>query len=296
MKIKSICIVGGGSSGWMTAALLSKHTNIDITLVESSDVPTIGVGESTIGHINRFLDLLELRDEEWMPQCKATYKTSIKFTNFREKGSVFHYPFGKFDLTDSPNGLQDYFAWAANDPECKPEYFSQMFNSITTMTDMNRMTKNENEELRGFDFKYDTAYHMDAALFGDYLKKRFCKKVTHVIDTVTDVNVNADQWVTSINGKKTGTITADLFVDCTGFLALLIDKALKVPFKSFDGYLMNDRAIATQIPYIDPELEMETVTNCTAIESGWVWNIPLIHRIGTGYVYSSKFATPERTC
>jgi flavin-dependent dehydrogenase len=293
MNIKRICIVGGGSSGWMTAALLSKHTDFDITLIESSNVPTIGVGESTIGHINRYLNLLELKDEEWMPYCKATYKTSIKFTNFREKKSAFHYPFGQYNFTDLPNGMADYFAWAAYDPKCRPEHFAEMFNSQTIMTDRNKMTRNENNELEGFNFATDTAYHMDAALFGDFLKKRYCSDINHIVDTVTEVNTDEHKNVKSLSTAKSGNLTADLFVDCTGFLALLIDKALKVPFKSFDGVLMNDRAIATQIPYIDPEKEMESVTNCTAIEAGWVWNIPLIHRIGTGYVYSSKFATKE---
>jgi tryptophan halogenase len=293
MKIENICIVGGGSAGWMTAALLSKHTDHNITLIESDSVGTIGVGESTIGHINTFMQLLELKDEEWMPECNATYKTSIKFTNFREKGSVFHYPFGRYDFTDAPNGMADYFAWNAKDPECKPEYFSEFFNNSTILTDMNKMTRNEDGRLRGFNFNTDTAYHMDASKFGQYLKNRFCQNVTHIVDTVVEVNKNSDRYVTSLSTTKSGELKADLFIDCTGFLGLLIDKTLKVPFKDFDGYLMNDRAIATQIPYIDPELEMESATNCTALEAGWVWNIPLIHRIGTGYVYSSKFATKE---
>jgi len=294
MKIKNICIVGGGSSGWMTAALLSKHTDHDITLIESTEVGTVGVGESTIGHINTFTALLELKDEEWMPECNATYKTSIKFTNFRDNKTVFHYPFGKYDFTESENGLMDYFVWSAHDKECKPEYFSEMYNNSTILTDMNKMTWNKDGVLRGFNHKKDTAYHMDASKFGQYLKKRFCDKVTHIIDTVTEVNTDIDNNVKSLHTKGNGVLVADLYIDCTGFLGLLIDKTLKEPFKDFGGYLMNDRAIATQIPYINKEQEMESVTNCTAIDAGWVWNIPLIHRIGTGYVYSSKFATQEQ--
>jgi tryptophan halogenase len=93
MKIESIVIVGGGSSGWMAAAALSKVLpNVGIALVESKHIKTIGVGESTLGHINRFLKLLDLQDEDWMAECNATYKNSIRFTDFREKGSVFEYP------------------------------------------------------------------------------------------------------------------------------------------------------------------------------------------------------------
>ena len=102
MKIKSVTIVGGGSAGWMTAALLSKYSNIKIILVESKKIKTIGVGESTLQKFNELLNRLELDDSEWMPKCKATYKTSIAFKNWREgQGERFQYPFGRYDLTDT---------------------------------------------------------------------------------------------------------------------------------------------------------------------------------------------------
>lgn len=109
MKVESIVIVGGGSSGWMSAAALSKLVpNIEVALVESKNIKTVGVGESTLGHINRFLRMLGLKDEDWMAKCNATYKNSIRFTDFREKGAVFEYPFGKFHLNNSNNGLNDW--------------------------------------------------------------------------------------------------------------------------------------------------------------------------------------------
>jgi len=163
------------------------------------------------------------------------------------------------------------------------------------MTDKNKLTKNENHELRGFDFKYDTAYHMDASLFGNYLKDKICKPsgMEHLISNVTGFKKNEDGSIKCVETDTLGDIHADLFIDCTGFKSLLLEQAMKVPFESFENHLHNDRAIATVIPYIDKDKEMECVTSCTAIESGWVWNIPLWNRIGTGYVYSSKFATEE---
>ena len=108
MQIKSVVIVGGGSSGWMSAAALSKLCpQLEITLVESKNVKTVGVGESTLGHINRFLRMLDLKDEDWMKQCNATYKSSIKFTDFRKPGTYFHYPFGEYDLSLTKNGIMD---------------------------------------------------------------------------------------------------------------------------------------------------------------------------------------------
>ena len=295
MKIKNVCIVGGGSAGWMTAAALVKAVPwLNLTLIESKEIGNIGVGESTIGHINSYMAALGLKDEDWMSKCNATYKTSIKFTDFNP-GKTFHYPFGKFDFTDSPNGLMDWFNMKLQDPDTDDSNFAEYFHSSVAMIDANKMTNNENGELRGFDFKSNTAYHMDASLFGEFLRDEFClpSGMTHIFDNVTDVNLNSDGSVKSLSTKNSGELTADLFIDCTGFNALLLDKALKVPFINFNDVLINDRAVAAQIPYIDKDKEMESVTNCTAIEAGWCWNIPLYTRIGAGYVYSSKFATQE---
>ena len=137
MHIKTVTIVGGGSSGWMTAAALAKLCpHLDVTLIESEIVTTIGVGESTLGHINKFLHLLDLKDEDWMAACNATYKNSIRFTNFREgKGESFEYPFGAgLDLTDKPGGLHSWYDLAAMYPdEYGPETFAEFFCTGNTM-------------------------------------------------------------------------------------------------------------------------------------------------------------------
>ena len=110
MKINSLTIVGGGSAGWMTAALLSKYSDIKITLIESENINTIGVGESTLEHFNRLLRRLHLKDKEWMSKCKATYKTSIAFKNWRDgKGERFQYPFGHFDYDNLKNNPLQFF-------------------------------------------------------------------------------------------------------------------------------------------------------------------------------------------
>jgi tryptophan halogenase len=299
-NIKSILIVGGGSSGWMTAAAISKKLpNIKLTLIESPNIPIIGVGESTIGHINQFMHLLGLKDEDWMPHCNATYKTSIKFIDFRENPTeqphTFHYPFGIFDHTDKPRQIMDWFLYKADHPELDPKNFAEFFHDSILMTDANKMTRNENHLLRGFNFNADTAYHMDAGAFGAYLRDTMClpSGMRHLLDNVIDATLNEDGSINEILTENSGPLTADLYIDCTGFKSLLLEGKMGVEFKSFGDTLLNDRAIATVIPYIDKEREMENYTSCTAIEAGWVWNIPLWHRIGTGYVYSSKYATKE---
>jgi hypothetical protein len=136
---------------------------------------------------------------------------------------------------------------------------------------------------------------MDATLFGIWLRDNLClpNGMTHVLDTVTDIVQRDDGSIEKIGTENSGYLAADLFIDCTGFKSLLLEQTLKTPFISFHDTLLNDRAVATVIPYIDKEAEMENYTSCTAIECGWVWNIPLWNRIGTGYVYSSKHATEE---
>lgn len=302
MKIKSVLIVGGGSSGWMTAAALVRQLPwLDITLMEAPGIPTIGVGESTIGHINSYMNAVGLKDEEWMPHCNATYKTSIKFTDFRENPGpekhVFHYPFGVVDITDKEHGPMEWFLHNAQDRETwAPGTFAEYYHPHVIMADHNKMTNNENFEIRGFDFKYDTAYHMDAALFGQYLKNHVCipEGVKHITDTMVGATKADNGSLSGIITENNGTLSADLYIDCTGFRSLLLEGQMGSEFVSFHDTLMNDSAIATIIPYLDVENEMTSATNCTAIESGWVWNIPLFNRIGTGYVYSSKFSTPEQ--
>jgi len=299
-NVKSITIVGGGSSGWMTAAAICRRLpTVKLTLIESDTIPTIGVGESTIGHINQFLHLLKLKDEDWMPHCNATYKTSIKFVDFREapkeQPHVFHYPFGNFDMSDKPRQLMDWFLYKTAHPELDNSNFAEFYHDCVLMTDAGKMTRNEDQKIRGFMFDSDTAYHMDASLFGEYLKRHICLPtgMRHVVDTVVDVTQHEDGSIQSIVTEKSGNFTADLFIDCTGFKSLLLEQKLKVPFISFGDTLQNDRAVATVIPYVDRDRELENYTSCTAIECGWVWNIPLWNRIGTGYVYSSKFATEQ---
>jgi hypothetical protein len=299
-QIKKICIVGGGSAGWMTAALLGKKLpkDTEISLVESPKVATVGVGESTLGHINRYLDMLELKDEDWMSECNATYKTSIRFSDFKEKdGSSFQYPFGTMLFDHTSNGIMDYFWYQAyNDNPYDSSEFAGWALNQTIMTDQNKLYDNADEEqkIRAFDFHLNTAYHMDAEKFGQYLKNKIAipEGVKHFFDTIKDVKQDKNGNIVELIGEEQSYV-ADLYIDCTGFTKLLIEKIMKTKFISFDDVLMNDRALATRIPYNDKESEMHSYTDCTAIENGWVWDIPLYHRRGTGYVHSSKFVDWE---
>jgi tryptophan halogenase len=299
MKIKKVVIVGGGSSGWMTAAALCRQfPELEITLIESKDIKTIGVGESTLFGINQYLSLLNIEDKEWMPECDATYKVSISFTDFRDKGTHFQYPFGGGAQSNQmPLGLDCWPILRQLDKENNPlEKFAEFYNPITYLATKNRMTYNEDQSIPAFDPIGDVAYHFDSTKFGIYLRDKICKPsgLQHVVEEVTDITKkeNGDvEYVITESGSK---FEADLFVDCTGFKSLLLEETMGSKFISYSDTLLNDSALATKLEYDDPEVEMTNFTDCTAIENGWVWNIPLWNRIGSGYVYSSKFVDRDQ--
>jgi len=295
--IEKIVIVGGGSAGWMTAALLTKKfPNFKFTLVESPDVPTVGVGESTLGTLNLFLHLLDLDDKEWMEYCNCTYKLSIKFTDFYKVGETFYYPFGQKDRKTTLAGLTDWYHKKLLYPETPWNDFYECVYSTMPLIYNNKMCDNiTTPKLEGYSFKNDSAYHMDAALLAQFLKEKYAipSGMEYIQQHVTDIIKDADGYLDHLVLKNGETVTGDLFIDCTGFKSLLLEQTMGVPFESFKKWLPNDHAWTCHVPYHDKELEMENVTNCTAYNNGWVWNIPLYHRIGSGYVFSSDFISIE---
>lgn len=291
-KTNNIVIVGGGSAGWMTAAsLISLFPDKKITVIESKNVPTVGVGESTIGGIRNWMYMIGIDDADFMKETDATYKLAIEFKDFYKKNNQsWFYPFGRPFFEENLHNTNDWFIKKALYPETTPDDFADCFYPQMALVKENKLSElNHNY----FDLYYDTAFHFDATKFGIWLRDKFCKPrgVIHEINDVVNAKISEiGISKLTLNDKS---ITADLFVDCTGFQSLLLEKYLKVPFKSYEHILPNNRAWATRIPYIDKENQINSVTKCTAIDHGWVWNIPLWSRIGSGYVYSDKFVSNE---
>ena len=275
-----VCIVGGGSSGWMTATTFCKKLNYDVTLVESPDVPISGVGESTLHQFQRWIDFVGIRDDEkeFIKETGGTIKHAIKFTNFLEKNSgSFYYPFGL-----SPKDPNGWWSEQLRTGRLHHNEYAQNINHIALLAARNKV-----------DLNSDYAYHFDAIKYGQFLKRKYCQKVEHiranVVNYVTTDEINFHSLVLD-DGSE---IEADLFIDCTGFAAKLIGEYVEEPFVPFDHVLFNDSAWTTHIPYRDKAKELTSVTECTAIENGWVWNIPLWDNVGTGYVYSSRHVSKE---
>jgi len=294
-KIEKIVIVGGGSAGWMSAATLIKaFPNKDITLIESPNVPIIGVGESTLGHFNQFLNFLEIKDQEFMKECDATYKLSISFTDFYEKGSgTFHYPFGGIDVEGNMINKNDWYFKKIIYPETPVSDYAESVYPIMALVNENKIS-DKNNIVPGYTLKNSVAYHIDAVKFGIWLREKYAKPrgVKHIQSEVVDVVLNED-GIDFLTLKDSSNISADLFVDCTGFKSLLLEGHLKEPFRSAQNILPNSHAWATRIQYTNKKEQLKGWTDCHALGNGWVWNTPLWIRMGTGYVYSDKYISHE---
>jgi tryptophan halogenase len=294
MNIKNILIVGGGSSGWMAAAALSKVLpNVNVTLIESKNIPIIGVGESTLTQFNEYLQLLKIKDHEWMPHCNATFKTAIRFTDFIQKGESYNDVLKPITLPDGMNTLLAFFLLCKKYPtEFKVTDFPKYLDDNHAMIEKNKMT--DSNEVMKWDFNRDTAYHLDAYKFGLTMKDVIAipHGTKHIEDDVVEVLVG-ENGVEGIVTKNSGTLTADLYIDCTGFKSLLLGQSMKTDFIDFSNVLMNNRAVVTNVPYDNKEVEMNSYTDCTSMENGWLWTIPTWEKLGTGYVYSDKFVDDE---
>ena len=276
-----ICIVGGGSAGWMSATTLLTKCNTpsldcEVTLISSKDIPTVCVGESTLERIRDWKVMFPIEDDEFLRETNGTIKHSIKFTNWLTPDSgSFYYPFG--EVHHDPDL---WWSVQLETGELSHNDYGVDVNSIGFLSKHGKC-----------DVREAHAYHFDATKFAQYLKEKFCEDVNHIEATVVDGDVD-ENGIKSLRLDNGESIEADLFIDCTGFRSLLLGDYLKEPFKSSNDLLPNDTAWTTIIPHVNKK-EMAPVTECTAIENGWVWEIPLWDRVGSGYVYSSKYVSDE---
>lgn len=296
-KVDKVVILGGGSAGWMTAAtLIHNFPEKEIVLVESPDTPRIGVGESTLAGLPAWLKSINVDYKDFMKHTDASFKLSIKFTDFHRVGDGgFHYPFGNPFLgnTTLPNA-NDWHMLKHFVPETTTQSYVNALFPQSVLLDTNKIMNPKKRELEDFTLERDFALHFDAMKFADWLAENYSKPrgVKQIVGHVENVVTN-DDGIEKLVLKSGEEITADLFIDCTGFKSMLLGQAMEEEFLSFADKLPVNRTWAVQIPYVDAENEIQNFTESTALGYGWVWNAPLYSRIGTGYVYSDRFTTPE---
>jgi len=291
MKRKEIIIVGGGTAGWMTANILAhsfKEANVSISLIESENVPVIGVGEGSTPALRNFFDLLNIRESDWMPACNATHKTGIQFDNWSTVKGYQKYFHSFPSMVDQQT--QNHFIHNAQLRAAGinlPANPSDFYLAAKIAQENKKPLANDN-----FPFEIDYAYHFDSNLLGKFLQNLAVNSsVNHVIGHVNDCKINSNNDIEYVVLEDDKQIHGDLFIDCSGFKGILINRLQGVEFVSYEKELFNDAAIAISTPLSSDSIKAQTKS--TALKYGWAWQIPLSNRIGNGYVYSSKYVNKE---
>jgi hypothetical protein len=301
--IRDITIVGGGTAGWLAAAMLNHRLQwgfahpegVQITLIESPDTPTIGVGEATIPGIRQTLQSLEISEAEFVTRTNATFKLGVQFEGWHKpdgnKPKTFFHPFTGGVQLAGRNPAASLLAYGV-----PPEFdLDPQLGNIVGHGVAAAMNHRSPRPLNAPPYQcvLGYAYHLDAGLLADFLREvAVARGVAHVKDHVLGVERGDRGHVAALNLKEAGRREVELVIDCTGFRGVLINQTLEEPFDSYTDFLPNDRATAIQVAHDeDPQFFPATVSS--AMNSGWRWKIPLQNRIGTGYVYSSKFVDEQ---
>ncbi len=290
--IKEIVIVGGGTAGWMSAAAFAKFAHkadIAITLIESEQIGTVGVGEATIPQIAKFNAMLGIDEDAFVKATQATFKLGIEFADWGQIGERYFHPFGVhgFDL----EGIDFHQYWtkmkALGEEHALQDY---SLNALAAYAGKFMRPKPEHGAVLN---RIAYAFHFDATLYAAFLRAHAeAKGVQRIEGVVATVGLDAENgFIDAVTLADGRTVSGDLFIDCTGFRSLLMSDALGIGYEDWSHYLPVDRAVAAATESTETPLPY---TRATARGAGWQWKIPLQHRTGNGYVYSSRFLEPEQ--
>lgn len=278
-KIRRYVIAGGGTAGWMTAAMLSRimGKEIDLTIVESEAIGTVGVGEATIPPLVRFNQLIGLNEAEFMRETSATFKLGIQFENWRDVGQDYFHSFGHTGKDHWTAGFHQF--WLCGQARNMAHSFDDYCLEVVAAY-QNKFAQLPNNGL-------NYAYHLDAGRFAGLLRRLAeANGAKRVEGKIQDVNLAPETGnIASLKLQDGQEIEGDFFIDCTGFRSLLMGQALHVGYDDWTHYLPCDRAIAVQTESSGP---LVPYTRSIAHDAGWRWRIPLQHRAGNGLVYCDR--------
>ena len=291
--IRSVVIVGGGTSGWMSAAALARmieHAGVSVTLIESEEIGTVGVGEATIPSIRTFNGILGLDEDDFLRNTQGTFKLGIEFVDWYCRGSRYLHPFGTYGR--DVQAIKFHHLWLKLRQLGEPGLGKlDDYNLCAVAAAHERFTRpSGGPDSVLASLKY--AFHFDAGLYASYLR-RYAEAlgVTRIEGQVVHVNLRSDDgFISGVTLKDGRRVEGDLFLDCSGFRGLLIGKTLEVGFEDWSHWLPCDRAVAIPCERVAPLLPY---TRSTADVAGWRWRIPLQHRTGNGYVYCSEFLSDD---
>ena len=281
---KKVVIAGGGTSGWLAAAALGKllGKNLDISLIESEEIGRIGVGEATIPPLRTFHKLLGIDERELMSEIQGTFKLGIEFINWGRLGDNYIHSFGVTGKDCWACDFQHF--WLSAQKKGIGESFGEYCLEL--------MAARQGKMLGSDESGVNYAYHLDAGLYAGFLKKHSLKHgVKWIEGKITNVNIEpSNGFIQSLLLEDGRTVEGDLFIDCTGFSARLIEGALNTSYEPYGHYLPCDSAVAIQTELAGPP---RPYTQAIAHDFGWQWRIPLQHRVGNGMVYSSRHVSDD---
>ena len=287
----TFAIIGGGTAGWMSAALLSRFSEngYKVILVESEDIGTVGVGEATIPQINLFNTALGIDEDAFVRETQGTFKLGIEFVDWHRKGAAYMHAFGAVGRDIGIVPFQHYWHRARSLGKAK-ELRHYALNEIAALGGRMQRGPLRTTDRLG-DMPY--AFHFDAGLYAAYLRRYAEARGTQRVEgkiTTADLDPETGH-VTCVRLEGGQSVSADYFIDCSGFRGLLIEEALKTGYDDWTHWLPCNRALA--VPCAHGGGEITPYTRSTAREAGWQWRIPLQHRIGNGYVFCSDFIGEE---
>lgn len=298
-RIEHITVVGGGTAGWMTATILNRFLNavrdgpgVKVTVIESPDIPTVGVGEATVAGMSMLLNQLGVDEAEFMRRCNASFKLAVRFNNWALDGagrptSYLH----PFNYPDFLNGVCPAYHFNKFGPH---QGCTNLADSLVPNTALIDACKGPRYlDGKNYEHEINYAYHLDAGLFGRFLRDvGVSQGIQHIQDDVTEIAQDERGFIRELNLKRRGAFPVEFVVDCTGFKGLILQQVLGESFEPLGETLLCDRAIPVQLPHRNPT-RLEPCTSSSALGAGWVWRVPLYSRLGTGYVFSSAFRTDD---
>lgn len=295
-SIRNIVIVGGGTAGWLSAGVIAaklqakRKANYTITLIESPNIPIIGVGEGTWPTMRNTLRMMGIRETDFIKRCNVAFKQGAKFSKWvsGNEDDFYYHPlvlpqdFDRTNLADS---------WLSAAPGIS---FSNAVCFQEALCEQGLAPKQiTSAEYAGIS---NYAYHLDAGEFSKFIQEHCVEKlgVKHILDDVIHINNSNNGDIDSLVTKNTGLLEGDLFIDCTGFKSLLLGENQAVPFKSCSDVLFADKALAVHVPYENENSPIASHTISTAQTAGWVWDIGLSTRRGVGHVYASNYINSDK--
>lgn len=293
MAIEHIIIVGGGTAGWMAAAALSRiraGRPVAITLIESEEIGTVGVGEATIPPFLDFNRLLEIDERDMLSMVQGSFKLGIQFVNWGKIGDSYIHPFGNYGY--QVDGISFHHVWHKYQ-QAGDKRPIQVFNVETMAAHFGRFARTEDYQRDDLP-PVNYAYHIDAGRYARYLRNYAeTRGVVRHEGKISDVTLdNESGFVSSVTMENGDVLKGDLFIDCSGFRGLLIERALKTGYDDWSNYLPCNRAVALPCLREDGSGPLP-YTRATAHSAGWQWQVPLQHRNGNGHVYCNEYMSDD---